>query len=621
MTDDREPTIWALKALVLTVSAGLLLGLRFAWAGPTQAEWFQAHLGYYVILALVILSLTFFVQVSRVRAWLTWTYWREHRSALILVAAGTLFLHLHEPHMLRVFYDEPTHALVALNMHLEKSAMGATVSNYVGETFVTGDPYPVARPYLFPLLVSVLHDVTGYRVANVFVLNFLLTPLVLLGAYLLAHKLGGRLAGYVAAGLLVTFPLLAQNATSGGYDVLNMALVAALMLVTLAYFRSAERSRGPLMNLSLALALLVGATRAESVLYLVPWGLVTLALWRRDRRVQLTSFAAVSPVFLLPGFMSNLHMLHNDAAMVADLRTGGQAFFAVANLPKHLAEAVYYFFHFDPESTNSVVLSLLGVIGLVVLLVQVAGSVRARRANSAEAVFAFFALCVLAIYLFVLTMFWSSPADPLAARFCLSLALVWSVTAGWLVAQVKWLKGHPRVVFGAVVLWGAVAAAPAMSRAYSTHGLTPAWADRYFIEFAESRDRRTTLYAMQGNASFVAGRFASTLLARVRLFPAVHVRAVKAGLYREVLVLQTLDPASGGRWQPRQGQELPANIVLETVDERLVGPFALARISRLVGYKKADGTLVTPSSDDPDIRLRETASYEEWKRYRLSLYP
>ena len=611
-----------LRALVLTVSAGLLGGLRFAWAGPKQAVWFQAHLGYYVVLALVILALIFFAQVSRARAWLSWTYWREHRTALLLVAAGTLFLHLHEPHMLRVFYDEPTHAVAALNMHLDKSAMGATVSNYVGETFVTGELYPIARPYLFPLLVSVLHDVTGYRVANVFVVNFLLTPLVLLGGYLLAHKLGGRLAGYVAAGLLVAFPLLAQNATSGGYDVLNMALVAALMLVTLAYFQSVEPARGPLLNLSLAVALLLAATRAESVLYLVPWGAVTVALWWRDRRVRLTAFAAVSPVFLLPGFMSNLHVLHNDVAMVADLRTGGEAFFAVANLPKHLAEAVYYFFQFDLDSTNSVALALLGVTGFVALLVRIAGTVRARRVNSTEAAIAFFAGCVLAIYLFVLTLFWSSPIDPLAARFCLALALVWSVTAGWLVVQVKWLKERPRVVLGALLLWGAVAAAPAMSRASSTHALMPAWADRYFLEFANSRDRRTTLYAMQGNASFIANKFAATLLYRVRFFPAAHLRAIRAGLYRDVLVMQTLDPANGGRWRPRHGQELPANIVLETVAERLVGPFALARVSRLVGYRKADGTLVTPSSDDPDVRLRETfATYEEWKRYRLSLYP
>jgi hypothetical protein len=44
------------------------------------------------------------------------------------------------------------------------------------------------------------------------------------------------------------------------------------------------------------------------------------------------------------------------------------------------------------------------------------------------------------VNVFVLTLFWRSPIDPLAARFSLALALVWSRTAGWLVAQVKWLK-------------------------------------------------------------------------------------------------------------------------------------------------------------------------------------
>ncbi|MFI5309926.1 MAG: hypothetical protein ACHQQ3_01735 [Gemmatimonadales bacterium] len=632
MTDARGPTTEhqfpvtkaapVLRAVTLAASAVLLLGLRFAWLGQKQAEWFQEHLGYYVVLALVILSLVFFAQVSTTRGWRTWAYWREHRNALLLVAAGTVFLHRHEPHMLRVFFDEPTHALAALSMHLDKSAVGATVSNYVGETFVTGETYAVARPYLFPLLVSILHDVTGYRVANVFVLNVLLTPLPLLGAYLLACKLGGRLAGYVAIVLLVTFPLLAQNVTSGGYDVLNMALVAAWMLATLAYFTSGEDSRGPLMNLSLAIALLLAATRAESVLYLVPWGAVTLACWRRERRVQLTTFAAFSPVFLLPAFMSNLHMMHNDAAMVAELRTRGEAFFDVANLPKHLSEAVYYFFHFDLDSTNSVLLAALGATGLVGLLVQVAGSVRARRAKHTEALLALFAVSVAAVYLFVLTLFWSSPLDPLAARFCLALSLVWAVTAGWLVTQVPWLKERPRVVIGALLLWGGLVAAPAMSRAYATHEMTPAWTERYFLEVAASRDRRETLYAMQSNASFIVNKFASTLLVRVGAFPAVHVRAIKAGLYREVLILQTLEPVGLGRWLPRQGQGLPVNIVLETVAERSFGPGALARVSRLVGYKKADGTLVTPASDDPDVRLKqEFENYEAWKRYRLSLYP
>lgn len=610
------------RVITFGLLSAFVLGLRFLWASPRQAEWFQAHLGYYVVLALLILTIVCFSRLSRTRGWLTWSYWRPHRFALVFVAAGSCFLHVHEPHMLRVLFDEPTHALVALSMHLDKTAMGATVSNYVGEAFVTGDPYAVSRPYFFPLLVSVLHDLTGYRVANVFVLNALLTPLVLLGAYLLAHRLGGRLAAWVAVALLVSVPLLAQNVTSGGYDVLNLTLVAALILLTMLYARSSDGERGAAMDLSLALALLLASTRAESVLYVVPWGVVTLVLWWRSRRVEMTRVAAIAPLFLIPAFMSNLHMTHNDVAMVAAMRTGGEAFFGVANLPRHLADAIYYFFRFDRESTNSLALSLLGGVGCVAWAVRVAGNARARRATATDAVFALFAVTAFAVYAFVLTQFWSSPLDPLAARFSLPVTLVLAVMAGWMVSQVAWLAARPRVVGGALLLWVVLAAAPAMSRATATSALTPAFADRYFLEFAKARDRRSAMYAMQGNASFIVNGFASTVLQRVRVLPAAHVRALKAGLYRDLFVMQTLQPVDGGGWKPQAGQELPPNIALATVDERAVGPFVLARISRFVGYTKPDGTLVTTASEDPDVAVRKNfATYEEWQRYRLSLYP
>ena len=155
--------------------------------------------------------------------------------------------------------------------------------------------------------------------------------------------------------------------------------------------------------------------------------------------------------------------------------------------------------------------------------------------NATEAVIALFALSALAIYGFVLSQFWSSPLDPLAARFCLPLALVLAVTAGWFVAQMKWLAERPRVVAGALLLWGVLAAAPAMSRASSTNALTPALADRYFLDFARTHDPRASMYVMQGNASFIVNGFASTLIHRLRRMPAPHVRALKAGLYRDVI--------------------------------------------------------------------------------------
>jgi hypothetical protein len=338
--------------------------------------------------------------------------------------------------------------------------------------------------------------------------------------------------------------------------------------------------------------------------------------------VELTAFATISPLFLLPVFMSNLHMTANGAAMVADMRKGGEAFFDIANLPAHVSEAVFYFFNFDLDSTNSTLLSLFGAIGLVALLVQVTTAIRARKPSATEVLFAGFSLWALVVYLFVLTQFWSSPIDPLAARFSLPLMFLLAVVAGWFVAQLETFAARPRLVCGALVLWGVFVALPATSRASQTRLLAPAWADQYFLRYAATRDRHTTLFATASTAAFISNRYASCLTYRIGRFPWAYVRAVKAGLYHDVLVLQLFEGGRGGVWQPRAGHDIASNVVLETVDERIVGPFMLARISRFVGYRKSDGTLVTPASDDAEVNIKQGfTDYAAWQKYRFSLYP
>ncbi len=150
----------------------------------------------------------------------------------------------------------------------------------------------------------------------------------------------------------------------------------------------------------------------------------------------------------------------------------------------------------------------------------------------------------------------------------------------------------------------------------------PAWGDRYFLNYAATRTKQTTLFATASTAAFISNEYAACLPYRVGRFPWAYVRAVKAGLYHDVVVLQLLEGGRGGVWQPRAGNDVAPNVVLETIDERLVGPFTLARVSRLVGYRKADGTLVTPASDDPEVSIKQGfTDYAAWQKYRLSLYP
>lgn len=51
------------------------------------------------------------------------------------------------------------------------------------------DNYIDKRPLLYPFLVSLAHDLTGYRVLNAFLVNVALHPLLLGLAWWLARRL------------------------------------------------------------------------------------------------------------------------------------------------------------------------------------------------------------------------------------------------------------------------------------------------------------------------------------------------------------------------------------------------------------------------------------------------
>lgn len=620
--------LWRLPAparLVVAIALAIgVLGLRFGGAGLGGALWFQANLGYWFTLGLVMLWVAMCAKVGRARGWFTWRYWREHLTALLVIAGGAVFLHLFEPHMLRVFYDEPTHAMGAMVMHYERTALMADRSNWVGDQFVLAGFHTSFRPYIFSFLVSVLHDLTGYRVTDVFVLNFLLTPVVLWNAYLLGRRLAGRMAGLITVGLLSTVPLLAQVAASGSYDLLNVALLGGLVLLTASYLDSGDGpEQDDLLDLGLATVLLLSMARAESILYLLPWGGAVIMKWRRERRLGLTPFATFSPVFLLPNLMTNLILMVGAQGLYGGMKAAGGGFFSTAYLPQHVAETIYYFFSFDRDSTNSVLLAAVGSLGFVGLLVRVAGRIRSRTLDAVEGWVALIAVAVAAVYLFVLAQFWSSPIDAAAARFGLPLLFVGAVLGGWLILQVRWLAARPLLVGAVLLVWGVAATAPAMSRATQTRGMTLAHCEQWFLEFAGRNGRERVVYFEKSNYPLMANRFASADLESLGSSPEVFVRAIKAGLYRAAVVFQVFagDPATGG-WRCVPGNEVAANVVLETIEERVVSPRCKARISRLVGFRKPNGTTVTPDSDDPEIALRQSFHDDaDRSAYWLSLYP
>ena len=107
------------------------------------------------------------------------------------MAAGGSVLLVHESFGFKIVMDELMLLGTSMSMHLDRVALTPLRGNDIQGAFVVLDGIVDKRPLFFPFLVSIVHDLSGYRPENAFFLNGLLT-FVLLG---LTWSLGRRLAG------------------------------------------------------------------------------------------------------------------------------------------------------------------------------------------------------------------------------------------------------------------------------------------------------------------------------------------------------------------------------------------------------------------------------------------
>ena len=164
------------------------------------------------------------------------------------------------------------------------------------------------RPLFFPFLVSVLHDVSGYRPANSFVLNGGLTFVFLGLVNQLGRMLAGRKAGWLGVALFAGLPLLAHNATGGGFELLNLVMILCTLLLGA---RLISRRDDVSMTAFCFSALLLAQVRYESVIYLLPVAGIVAWLWWNEGRLILPW-----PVLLAPLLMIHYPLQHR----IFDLR-------------------------------------------------------------------------------------------------------------------------------------------------------------------------------------------------------------------------------------------------------------------------------------------------------------
>jgi len=560
-----------------------LSGVAAAYVGfvlfpvPTALKVLR-HSGYFVML------FSFFGWLLLVRA--GWRRWRAEGGRLpsgklaagIAIGACTLMALAHETFRSKILFDEYVLQSTAYNLHYFRDNSAIVRAYEVQGVFLPLDTYVDKRPLLFPFLLALTHDLTGYRVANVFWLNTGLLGLTLVLFYAIAWRLHGVRGGLLAVGLLGTLPLFAQNASGAGMELVNLAMLLAVMLHAAAWLRAPDETR--LAAFVLAAVLLVQA-RYESAVFAAAAALAIVLGWWRVRRVILPWPVLVAPWLLVPVALQQ--KIVAATPVMWELRENRTSRFSVDYLGENLLAARDFLAGTVLTQGNSLLLTALAVPALAFVAIRL-WQRRRRLLDGApwRTTLLLFGGGILAITTLMMFYYWAAFTDPMAARFALPLHLLLALA---IVVAARWADRWVPASLLALVLTGIFAvgsAAPKESYHFYSHVGNDELAWEHRVVASYPRVPRLILtnksplpWLIESTPAILIGRAASVA---DRLAEQLHQPD-----FAEILVTQSARPSTAnGDYQLVPEDALPPWIHLELLAERRVGT-KLARISRVVG--------------------------------------
>ena len=581
--DDRRLQLFGVVALLAVILGFLVLSPMAALAVMTIG-------GYWAMLG------TF--------SWFVWSLWRVGKESGFrpvvsgpgawkipaLIAGCGFILIIHESYGFKILMDEIMLLGTSMGLHFDKHPLVAVRGHDLQGAFQLLDGQLDKRPLFQPFLVSTLHDLTGYRPENVFVLNTALTFGFLTLVYQLGRKLANREAGVLAVLLMTSLPLLAQNATGGGFELLNLVMIVATILLGLRYAEKRDTTSQQAFILS---SVLLAQTRYESILFLLPVGLLVLYVWWSERRPVLDWGMVFMPLLFLPAAWHQKIFSANKSSWELASQPGFEKPFALSYAQDNFSHWLNFFFDTTGEHSNSLVLSCLGIVAVPFALLAT-GKILARLKESSptQVTNALFTLGFLAHTLLLLFYFWGRFDDPVIRRLSLPLNLWMTLSV---VTTTTELFRHPGWIWRglmAVTGFGIFAySLPSMSRhAYSLEyyvGREMQWRR----EFIAAHPEKDYLFIDNNAIIWITHLVSGTPVRQALDHKDKIIFNFQNRTFTAFYVFQRYDvEPSTGRQIVQKDDDLGPDYKLETVWERRFTPLTVSRISRIVSIKPGETT-------------------------------
>lgn len=572
-------------------SAVLAVYLGFIGIPVATAEDLVKRGGYYVMLTTFALFIGALVQAARLpRVPLTPLTRREKCLAAIAIALLSLMAFVAEPYRSKILNDEFVLQSTAFNMHYFRDVATMVRGYEIQGVFLSTDNYLDKRPYFYPFVVSLLHDLTGYRVANAYIVNTLLMPLALGLAFVFGRRLCGWRGAMLTVLLLGSLPLLGQNATGSGMELMNTVMILAAMLLGADYLAAPDDAR---LSAFLLATVLLAQSRYESALYVVSAGLTVAIVGWRTRQMQLSWTAALTPLLLLPVALQNKVL--SNSPVLWELTDKSATRFDLRYVGGNVRGALAFLFNLDAQRANSLTLSILGVLGLGWAAWRLLGLARRGwAADPARLALGCFGIAVIANTVLVFCYYWARFDDPMASRFSLPLHLLMTFAAVLGAAALdRRLPATPALLVFVTLVSVAVAAGKFAHHYYSHMGIDEVEWQRRYVNALPPVDR--IIISNASTLPWLLEKKPSILIGRARLVADRLQYQLQAPGFREILVLQALRPGSiDGDHQLPADEKLPPYFKLETLVEKRFGT-RIARISRLTAVELPDDW-ISPTS-------------------------
>lgn len=587
------------KRLVLFILITLFaLVAGFLTFQPLTAIYIVSKGGYWVILITTVwLAYVFFKIIKSVDV-VGIVFRRTHRLPIVLMGLGVVLFLVNEPIRYKVLNDELVLAGNSMRLHFDREFLTLGSAHSINGSLLSINGNVDKRPLFFVFVVSLVHDLTGYRSNNIFFVNGVLSFVCLALTYAFGFKLGGRRVGIIALLLLIGLPLLGQNATGAGFEILNLVMLLSACLFGVRYM--GRRDDESLCAFVLTVVLLA-QTRYESVLFVIAAAFVIFEVWRLERRVSLPWAVMLAPLLLILVPLQNKVFEVNPGYW--QLPKGVLHPFDTVFYYDNVGHAVAFLFNVGERQTNSLVLSLLGVIGLVFFWMFVwTNRIKLLRVYPAVWILAAFGVVILANFFLLLCYHWGQLDQYVVSRLGLPLMLFMALSAGFVFCEFSRKANHWfAMICGILAIEIFAQTIPTEGKAILT---------REEVASEEMAWERSKIQRHQKeDVLYVLG---APLLAIIERVPAIAVNAAqrgKAGLrfhmqqgtYREILVFQRIAlDIKDKKWKLTDNQVLDDDFVLETIDEHAVNVMLHIRLSRLVAIKPSKEPIKDVKSSDPN---------------------